>query len=51
MINFDDLRKEIIKRHNADMSQILDHPQRMFTIKGSGSREKKFIIWSNKSAA
>ena len=33
MINFDDVRKEIIKRHNADMSQILDHPRECLQLK------------------
>ena len=36
MINFDDVVKENIKEHNPNWSQILDLPQRIFIIGGSG---------------
>ena len=39
MINFDDIRKEIIKEHNPNMSQIPHHPYRMLIIEGFGSRK------------
>ena len=35
MINFDDVAKETIKEHNANFSQILDLPYRIFMIGGS----------------
>ena len=34
MINFDDVRKEIIKKHNPNMPQIHHHPYRMLIIEG-----------------
>ena len=39
MIQFDDVTKENIKDHNPNQSQILDHPQRILIIGGSGSEK------------
>ena len=35
-MNFDDVTKENIKKHNPNWLQILDHPYRILIIKGSG---------------
>ena len=37
MINFDDVAEKNIKEHNANLSQISDHPCRILIIGGSGS--------------
>ena len=37
MINFDDVVKETIKKHNQNWPKIPDHPYRILTIGGSGS--------------
>ena len=37
MINFDDVAKENIKKHNPNCSQIPDHPYRILIIRGSES--------------
>ena len=37
MINFDDVTKENIKKHNPDWPQISDHPFKILIIVGSGS--------------
>ena len=37
MINFDDVIKEQIKKHNPNWLQISDHPCRLLIIRGSGS--------------
>ena len=37
MINFDDVTKESIKKHNQNWSQIPDYPYRILVIGGSGS--------------
>ena len=44
MINFDDVTKENIKNHNPNWLQILDHPCRILTIGGSGSRKTKSLL-------
>ena len=50
MINFDDVTKENIKKHNPVWPQILDYQYRILVIGGSGYGRMKFIIKSNKSA-
>ena len=37
MINFDDVVKENIKKHNPNWPQIPDHPSRIIAFGGSGS--------------
>ena len=37
MINFDDVRKENIKKHNPNGPKIPDHPYRILIVGGSGS--------------
>ena len=37
MINFDDVTKEKIKKHNTNCPQIPYHPYRILIIAGSGS--------------
>ena len=37
MINFDDVAKENIKKHNQNWPQILDHPHRILIVEGSAS--------------
>ena len=37
MINFHDVTKEETKEHNPNWPQVLDHPQRILIIGGSGS--------------
>ena len=37
MINFDDVTKENIKKHNPNWPQILDHLWKILIIRGSGS--------------
>ena len=37
MINFDGVRKENIKEHNASWPKIRDHPYKILRIGGSGS--------------
>ena len=44
MINFDDVRKEIIKEHNPNMPQIPHHPYRMLIIEGFGSRKRSSLF-------
>ena len=43
MINFNDIAKENIKKHNPNWSQIPDHLYRILITEGSGSG-KKIII-------
>ena len=43
MINFDDVTKSNIKKHNPNWQEIPDDPHRMLIIGGSGSG-KKIII-------
>ena len=50
MIDFDDVTKENIKEHNSNWPQIRDHQYEISIIGGSGSGNKKIIIWSNNSA-
>ena len=42
--NFDDVAKENIKEHNSNWQQIPDHPYRILTIAGSGSRKANSIF-------
>ena len=49
MINFGDITKENIKKHNPNWPQIPDHPYKILIIGGSGFG-KKNIIQSNKVA-
>ena len=44
MNNFDDFKKENIKEHNPNWSEIPDHPYKILIIGGPGSGKKKFII-------
>ena len=37
MINFDDITKENMKKHNSNWPQILDHPYRILIIGDSNS--------------
>ena len=37
MINFDNVTKKCMKKHNSIWSQIPDHPYRIFITGGSGS--------------
>ena len=39
MINFDDVTKENIKKHNTNWPQILNHPCRILIIRGSLSEK------------
>ena len=39
MINFDDVTKENIKKHNTNWPQILNHPYRILIIRGSLSEK------------
>ena len=48
MINFDVI-KENIKEYNTNQPEISDHPY-LILNRGSGSENKKFIIYSNKPA-
>ena len=50
MINFDDVRKENIKKHNRNWPEVLDRPNTIFRIGGS-EPGKKIITQFNKSAA
>ena len=44
MINFDDVRKQIIKEHNPNMQQIPHHPYRMLIIESFGCRKTNSLI-------
>ena len=44
MINFDDVIKEETKEHNTSWIQIPDHPYRMLTTGGSGSRKTNSLF-------
>ena len=44
MINFDDVRKEIIKEYNPNMPQIPHHLYRMLIIEGFGSRKRSSLF-------
>ena len=44
MINFDDVVKENIKKHNPKWSQTSDHPYRILIIWGSGSGKKNQLL-------
>ena len=37
MIDYDDITKENIKRHNPNWPQISDHPYKILVIRSSGS--------------
>ena len=41
MLNYDDVAKERIDKHNPNWSQIPDHPYRTFIIVACGSRKIK----------
>ena len=45
MINFDDVKKENIKKHNSNWPQILDRPYRILIV--GGSRSGKINAWLN----
>ena len=44
MINFDDITKWNIKEHNPNWPQIPDHPYRILTAGGSGSRKTSSLF-------
>ena len=44
MINFDDVRKQIIKEHNPDMPQIPHHPYIMLIIESFGYRKRNSLF-------
>ena len=44
MINSDDVIKENIKEHNPNWSQILDFPQRILIIGGSGYLKTNWLL-------
>ena len=44
MINIDDVKKEIIKKHNLSSPQISDHPYRILIIGGSGSGKANLLF-------
>ena len=44
MTNFVFVTKETMKKHNPNSSQILDHPYKILTIRGSESEKNKFIV-------
>ena len=44
MINFVDVKKENIKEHNQNWSQIPDHPYRIIIIGGSGSAKTNSLF-------
>ena len=44
MINFDDVVKENIKKHNPKWSQTPDHSYRILIIWGSGSGKKNQLL-------
>ena len=44
MINFDDVTKETIKKHNPNWPQIPDHPYRILIIGGSGSGKTNSLL-------
>ena len=49
MINFDDVMKGNIKKHNPNWPQILDHPYRILVIRGfeSGKTNSLFNLISH----
>ena len=44
MINFDDVTKENIKKHNLNWPQIPDHPYRILTIRSSRSEKTNLLF-------
>ena len=44
MINFDDLTKENIKKHNPNWPQILHHPYRILITGDTGSRKTNSLL-------
>ena len=44
MVNFDDVTKENINEDNPNWSQISNHPYRILTIGGSGSRKTNELL-------
>ena len=46
MINFDDVTKEKINKHNSNWPEIPDHPYRILVIEGSWSgKQMHYLIW------
>ena len=43
MFNFDYIRREDIKEHNVNSTQISDHPYRILMVGGSRSEKNKCI--------
>ena len=44
MINYDNITKEIISKHNLNWPQIPDHPYRILTIGGSRSGKTNALL-------
>ena len=44
MINYDDVMKENIKKHNPDWPQISNHPYKMLITGGSGSGKTNALL-------
>ena len=44
MFNFDYMTKEDIKEHNANWSEIPDHPYRILIVGGSGSEKTNALL-------
>ena len=44
MINFNDVTKENIKKHNPNWPQIPDHPYRVLIIRGCGSGKTNSLL-------
>ena len=44
MVNFDNVTKENINEDNPNWSQISNHPYRILTIGGSGSRKTNELL-------
>ena len=44
MINFDDVTKENIKKHNLNCPQIPDHPYRILAIRSSRSGKTNLLF-------
>ena len=44
MINFDDVLKENMKKHNTNWPQIPDHPYRILIARGSGLRKTNSLF-------
>ena len=44
MISYDDVTKEIMKEHNSNWPQILDHPYRILIIGTSESGKRNALL-------